>query len=379
MNVRTCVTCSVILGALAAAAPAGVIQVAVPEASITALTGQIDAQPEDMAVDALGRLIVVDEQGGIERILRFDSDGSNGVFICDEADILSALNAVNGTLTQAAITINNIAVATDGDLVFTNGDGGGPDNLVTVSNQASPAGTITVVCTAVSASPSPIEGCVGSTVIGNTAYVCLNGAFGAAQDSVVAVDTNAPGPQAPFTLIANQAALEAATTGESAGGINLGPIAASAMGDLIAADSNGAGTTDDIVLIDLPGGTVALLVDDTDTEGDLGTTDIGYTGIAQDSAGAIWGANTFGTAAGDDGILKLVGASGGAAFTHLLPETQIAASVGATPATMGAARMAYDPSSSRVYWVDQGGSDREGVLFVSQATVPAELSGFNAD
>ncbi|MGI8907175.1 MAG: hypothetical protein ACR2IE_11870 [Candidatus Sumerlaeaceae bacterium] len=333
--------------------------VAVSEASISALIGGVDAQPEDIAVDASGNIIVIDEAPvANEHVLRFDSAGANGVKVTDETAILAAIDAVNGSAAQSAFTINNVSVAADGDYILTCGGAPELDSMVSVT----PSGVITVLCTGVNATASPIEGCTGSAVIGNTAYVVVNGAFGAVEDAVLAVDTNGAGaPAIAPTVLANQAALEAATTGETAGGLNLGPICVGGSG-LYVADSGGTGTTDDVVQIAVPGGAVNLLIDDATIEAALATTDVGFTGMTVSTGGVLWLANTFGTGASDDGVVKVTApGTGGQTFT-LLSEGVIAAGVSAT--SLSPARMAFNAATGKVLFANQGG-ETEGVIGIA--------------
>src|SRR5687767_6999859 len=95
--------------------------VLIPESTITAVTGRADAAVEEMAVDASGRILIVDEdEGGNDRLLRFDSNGTNGIVVTTEASIKAAIELVNGTSTQGNFSINGLGVAADGDIIMTN-------------------------------------------------------------------------------------------------------------------------------------------------------------------------------------------------------------------------------------------------------------------
>jgi hypothetical protein len=358
--------------------PAGAgFTLVVDEASITALTG-FDAQPEDIAVDAAGNIIVADEAPtNNEMLLRFDSVGGSGVIITDEAAIKAALDAANGTdPAPASFTINSVSVAADGDIVLTNGDGGAPDCLVTVSNVASPGATITVVSCNVSGTPSPVEGCTASTVIGNNAYVAVNGAFGAAQDAILAVDTNSgSAPAAPAPVLASQASIEAATAA-AGGNANMGPLVSD--GSVVwVADSAGAGTSDDIFTVDPGTGVVTLQVAATDTEADLAAADIGYTGIAVDGNGNVWGADAFGSGNGDNGVLKLTNVGGGTADTFVFSEAEILTDL-AGAGTLAYGRGAFSPVTGQVLFASQGNGTPEGIIGIDQS-FPAELSVFSTN
>lgn len=342
--------------------------VTVSEASIMAATAGADSQPEDIAVAANGDIIVVDENANTETVIRFNSSGGAGAVVTNEAAIVAALNAANGTSADVvAITINSVSVAADGDLVLTNGDSGAPDSVVTVS----PAGVITVVSTSLNGAASPTEGCTASTVVGNIAYVCVNGAFGAAEDAILAVDTNAVGPAVAGTVVASQAALEAAMTGETAGAANLGPITAGGTG-LYVADSGGFGTSDDVLQIALPGGAVNLLIEDTAVETAFGDTDVGYAGIAVDQSGAVWLTNAFGGVNGDDSVVKVSNPGTGTqaiqTFTEATINTDTGDATGVSPA-----RAAFNSSNNRILFADQGG-DVEGVLGMSTVSSVGEWS-----
>ncbi len=380
MNFRTCVMCSAVLGTLAAAAPAGVITLVVPESSFTALTGQADSAPAEIATDGSGRILVVDQnQAGNDRLLRFDSDGTNGVLIQTEDNIVAAIELVNGTSVQDDFSINGVSVAADGDIILTNGDGGGqPDGVVAVAN--APLGAITVLSTAVNGTPSPVEGINRSTVIGNTVYIAVNDGFTAPQDAILSLDTNGAGaPAIAATVEVNEATLTG-VFGVADTALVISAIEAGGSG-LYIGDSGSASGSDSFAEVVLPGGATSILVSEADILADISDTDTGFSSLTVDGAGSIWVTNNFGGPASDDGIIKLVSPGGGVAQAHLFPESQVVANVGGTEAGPGGGTdgIIYDAAQSRILVTNSAAGATEGIIAISQATVPAELSGFNAD
>lgn len=356
----------------------------IDEASIMALNGNVDPAAEDIAVDATGRIYVVDEAPSAnEHVLRFDANGTNGVKVTDEAAIIAAVNAVVGSSPAiTAFTINSISVAQDGDIILTNGDASGSDCMVSVNPTTF---AVTVICAGVNGTPSAIEGCTASCVIGNTAYACVNGTFGAAEDAVLAVDTNsASAPSATASVVVGQTALEGVATGLTAGGaLNLGPIFGVGSlvgpgGTLFVGDSSGSGLTDDIFAVSVPANTVSLYVDKADTLSDIaGSTDFGYGGLVASPNGALWGANQFGGGTGDNGVVKFTNVSGGAATTTLFDEASIKTDLGeASGGAVYLGRGAYQASASRILFAYQGNSSstKEGVIGNVQTAAVADWS-----
>lgn len=360
-------------GIMASAAPsfAETFSVLIANTAVTALSGNASPIVDDVAVDATGRIIFADRAtSSNENIVRFDSNGTNGVLVKTVADIITAVEAVNGTSTQSAVTIRGIDVAADGDIIVLSDGSGAQTGLLLSIDPTTFA--VTVLCCSKDASVSTVEGSGVLKVIGNTAYVGYEGSFGGpAGDAVVAVDTNDTVnlPNIPSTIIAGPAALEAVVTGLlGPGSLNLGPITSTPSGDLIVADSNGSGTTDDLILIDLPSGTPSLLVDNTDTIADFSSgsvTDIGYGGLAVVPSGTVYGADNFGSPNTDTGrgIAKLESPGAGIATGTLLTNGQFKTDTGGTT-TPSLGRAVYDSTSSRVLFANSSG-DRQGIIAMS--------------
>ncbi|HMZ52912.1 MAG TPA: hypothetical protein PK988_11665, partial [Candidatus Sumerlaeota bacterium] len=90
-------------GIMASAAPsfAETFSVLIANTAVTALSGNASPIVDDVAVDATGRIIFADRAtSSNENIVRFDSNGTNGVLVKTVADIITAVEAVNGTSTQ---------------------------------------------------------------------------------------------------------------------------------------------------------------------------------------------------------------------------------------------------------------------------------------
>jgi hypothetical protein len=349
----------------------------VDETTIIGITGRTDADTEELAVGPSGNIYVIDEdESGNDRVLRFNSAGGGGVIITTEDDIVAAIELVNGAnSTVTDFSINGIELDSDGDVILTNGDGSGPDSLVSVVDAAS--GAITVVSTEVSPTVSAIEGCTGMTVIGTTAFCGVNGAFGAAEDSVITIDVNAAGPTAAGTTIITEAELIAAN-GAAAGAYNLNAFSAGASG-LIFADSGGAGTTDDVFTSDTAGTTVSVLILATTIETALGVADIGINDTAWDGNGDLWLSNPFGGSgdAADDGCIK-IGDPTGTVAIYAFSEADVSGDLGATSSSLEGA--GYDSTNSRIVFANGSANNAsEGVVTIGQSQVPVELSVFSTD
>ncbi len=339
--------------------PAQTWSTLIPAASFTAVTAQATAQPEDIAVDSTGRIFVADEVGGGERIVRFNADGTNGVLFATDANIIAAIELVNGTATQSDITIRDMAFDTDGDLIVVS-DGADPELAALVS--IAPGGAITVISCAVDANPSPVEGAGTVAVIGTTAYISINGAFIAiaGPDAIVSVGTNAAGPAAAVTTVSTEAQINTGFGIVTAGAASIGPMIAYSATQLLAIDSNSGGTSDNIALVNVTTGVATSLKTRTQIQTDLSIADdLGFTGVALAPSGDILLANSFGAAATDDSIITLAAVTFTATIkTEATLQTELA--VG-TDSTGAYGRMAYQASNTRILVAGQGTTAIRGI------------------
>lgn len=358
---------------LATAAQAQTFSLLVPESAIQAITGQSDAQPEDIAVDATGRIFVADEQGNTERIIRFDSNGTNGVLVADEAAIIAAVELVNGTASYTATTIRDMGIAADGDLIVV-ADSGSPETGIVLSILPNSPFTITVLSCAVDAGASPVEGFGVMAMIGNTAYIALNDGFGAAEDAIYTFDTNASGaPNIAPVNVVSEASLNTAfgVTGAATNPLNLGPITASGT-NLYLADSNGSGTSDNIVVINTLTNTASSLRTKAQIQTDLGISDdLGYVGLAV-VGGNLYANNTFGAGSALDAMIRIPVAGGAAT---LIPFATINTQL-LTEGDTSFARMALDTTNNRIVIANQGDASasggREGIVSFTNFTAVSD-------
>lgn len=275
------------------------------------------SSPEEIAVLPDGRLVIADDNSsgptgdpniGLDEVIIADISGSSPVLsvLADETDFAAAVSAAGGSQTE--FTIQSLAVDSNGDVIVLT-DGSSPEYAF-LFNVDVATGNVEVI-TGLDATPPSIEGGDALAVIGTTAYIYADGYYGCPTgDSVLSIDTTLTGGTTAATVVVQDSDFQALTSG-NVWGIN--DMDVNSDGDLVLCNSAYAGANDNIVLLDLPAGTLSILVDATDIESDLGATDVGFTSMAVDAANAdrIYLYNYYGQGDGDDDMIVIDNAGGG--------------------------------------------------------------------
>lgn len=303
-----------------------VIRMAITGAQLAAANSTPDpmrAAPGRLGVTADGKLLLSDfSDTANNEIFIVDVSVSPPVFtkVTDTATLKQKVDNENGPdPAPTAMTPQTLDVDRDGHVIILT-DGADPElaYLFHVDQTATPP-VVTLVAgldrpfLPVS-SVSSIEGNRSMAVIGHTAYITLNDRFNAFNgDSIVKIDVHSPdGGKTAATELVSQSQLEAVVgVGQD---IDLNDIAVRpAKGTLVVINSGRRESNDDLLEIDPQTGAVSVLVAATDIEADLGTTDVGYSGIDIGPNDIIYLANAFGTSgqAANRGIIAVANAGGG--------------------------------------------------------------------
>jgi len=365
------------------------------EAQLLAPQGaKADFDANALTVGPTGVIYLVDADAGTpsgQSILRVTpgSPSPTVELMADNAAIVAAIEAVNGTSTVTSFSPRGVGVAANGNIIvmgFTSATNA--DTLLSLSN-AAPA-TITVLHTSVDGANSIIDGAEALTIIGNTAYVATNENNGNATtaDSIVAFDVTGSGPALAGTTIINKAALEAAygVAGESWANhlTNNGT-------DLFAIIS-GSATAPDVVGKITTAGVATVHVDKTSIVAALAaldagaTTDLGYGAIAIDPTGTLYLGNSFGNAGSsfDDSIIVISNISGGTGTVTTIAKSGsggLTEQLGVTAATPFLANdsFAYDSTNNRIVFSEgsQTPANAEGVWAINPIPSTSSVSDWS--
>jgi len=259
-----------------------------------------------------------------ERVYLVDLDTNPPTFtlLVDETKLKDKVDQFAAR--PAGLTIRGLKVDDQGNIIIAS-DSGAPEIafLFRVNPQTKEVALLSGLDRR---TPSSIEGIAALAVIGTTAYLGLDGFFGAITgDSIVAVSTTGPdGGQAAATVLVSEAALRSVVP---AGDIAIRDMewlhgSEGAINRLVAVNSATAGANDDILAIDLSTGGVFVFVAAADIEKDLNTSDIGPSAMAVDPNGMIYLINKFGMGAADDGIIAVANPGGGVGTATLLASRQ---------------------------------------------------------
>jgi len=333
------------------------------EANILSVQGvKGDYDSNTLSVGATGVIYVVDPDAGAptgQSIIRIVPGVPTVGLMANQADMVAAIEAVNGTTAVTSFSPRGIGVAQNGNIIvagFTNV--ANAETLLSLTD-ATPA-TITVLHTSVNGSTSDLDGMEALTVLGNAAYIGTNENNGNATlaDAIVAFDVTAAGPSVPGTIITNKAALEAAfgVAGESWANhlTNNGTdLFAIISGSAAAPDVVGRITTAGVASVHLTKSAVlnALIALDA------GTTDVGYSSLTVDANGTIYLSNSAGNAASlyDDSIVSVGNISGGTGIVRGIAKATLATALGITAGSfplIGIDSLAHDAINSRILFAD---------------------------
>lgn len=355
------------------------------EAQITAVTGLTDFFNGEIAVDSSGLIAVVCTNGGDKILLITPGTPTTIQILASQADLLAAVNAANGTATDlTTISIQSLKFNANGKLIAYS-DGSSPQTACLFALEPTVPTTINVLCCAVDANPSPVEGGNGLIVNGNTAYVLVDSYYGAAEDAVLSVDTSTlvnDGSKTATTLI-GEAALMTATGQANPNDMSINDGAMMSATELLLINSGITNSNDNLIKVDVTGPTASLYLEATAIEADLlaldsGNTDVGYSSVTY-ANGVVYVNNRFGTGPADDGILILSNISSPSTVDTLLQtEGDVATMLGATGGNLnyGASDgLAYDAFNGRILY-SCGGTGTDGVIASPLLTEVSDWSLF---
>ncbi len=374
--------------ALALAGPAcAQWTVQVPESEFVTVSGGVTNTNLNAIANAGGGVFFVANNingnagAGPRNIMKVDTNqppGSRVTLVTSDTLLAAAIGVANGAQADPAATairIQALGVNSNGKLIAFL-DGSGMQSALLAIEPNSPFNISVLCCDSPTFPVSPIEGGNGMVMAGNTAYLLCDGGFGNPDgDCIKSVDTSTlvnDGSKAA-TLAVTEATLLAAT-GDTAANDSINDMKLLSGNNYVAINSGATGSNDNVITVNPVAGTASLLVNATDLEADLGSTDVGYNSVAVDGAGRVWLANMFGTpsnASGDDGVLILSNIVPPNASTALESEGKIFANAGGTDAFIGADGMVYDSVTNRVY-VASDGTGNSGLMYIvaSTADVP---------
>lgn len=332
--------------------------VVINEAITTSVAGGTNTNLNALGGNGSGVFVAGNLEGSNRKILKFDVNSTSVSVVATDAQIVAAIAAMNGTNADPAAT----AVRFQGLGFNANGkiiayiDGASMEAAL-LSIEPTPPHTINVLSTGVNGTTSPVEGGNGLVLVGNTAYVLVDGAFGAAGDAVRSVDTATivnDGSKTATTVVGEAALL--AASGQTAADHSLNDIKFINANEAVVINSGVTNSNDNLVLVNVATGTASTYVAATDIEADLGVTDVGYGALAIDASGAVYLGNNFGVAAdaADDGIIKLTGITPPNASASAKSELTMIAELGGTNYSTGADGLYFESSSNFLYAVSDG-------------------------
>jgi len=357
----------------------------VTEAEILSVQGsKADYDANATAVGPTGTIYTVDADATAattgQSIIRIVPGTPNTVgLMANQADMVAAIEAVNGTTAVTSFSPRGIGVAQNGSIIvggFTNV--GNADTLLVLTD-AAPA-TISVLHTSVNGADSGLDGIEALTVMGNTAYVATSENNGNATlaDAIVAFNVTAAGPAAVGTTIVNKAALDAAygVPNECAAnaltndGTDLYAIISSST---TAPDVVGKITTAGVATVHITKAAVQNALAALDPL----NTDVGYGAIGVDGTGTIFLANNFGPGAAphDDTIIAVSNISAGTGTVQTISKTNLGTILGLTSGTpfVGNDSFAFDATNNRMIFSEgsQNPTGAEGIWAIDRSVSSA--------